>query len=62
MTDGISSSMFGAAVSVQQLSTQMETGLKAMKETSDSQQAVLSSLLTGGNVTETRGQNVNILV
>lgn len=61
MVDSLSSSMLGAAVGLQQGRVQEITAIKALKSETDSQQSAAATLL-GGNVTETRGQNLNILV
>jgi hypothetical protein len=66
MIDSVSSSTLGAAVGLQQASTQMSTAVKALKTNADAEQATMAALVSGasdgGNVTATRGQNVNLVV
>ncbi|HEY0837712.1 MAG TPA: hypothetical protein VGE72_27600 [Azospirillum sp.] len=68
----VTSTTAGAAVALRQSMTQMDTGMK-MLGSSAQQQGAVSALLAGGtggasgtsgggNVTETRGQNLNIVV
>lgn len=61
MVDSLSSSTLGAAVGIQQGRVQEDTAIKSLKSEADSQQSAAAALL-GGNVTATRGQNLNILV
>ncbi|HYH19091.1 MAG TPA: hypothetical protein VD995_10775 [Azospirillum sp.] len=67
----ITSTTAGAAVALRQSMTQMDTGMKMLGSSAQQQGAVTALLAggtggapagTGGNVTETRGQNLNILV
>lgn len=67
--DPAASSTAGAAVSLRQGMAQMAFGVKALNQTAQQQQDVVTTLLgggsggaQGGNVTETRGQNLNIVV
>lgn len=66
MSMDVTSSMAGAALGLRQAMGQVDFGVKAMNRTADAEQATLTTLLegaaSGGNVTETRGRNVNILV
>lgn len=68
----VTSTTAGAAVALRQSMTQMDTGMKMLGNAAQQQGAVTALLAggtggapaasAGGNVTETRGQNLNILV
>ncbi|ALG73297.1 hypothetical protein VY88_24095 [Azospirillum thiophilum] len=64
----ITSSTAGAAISLKQAQGQMDFGVKALNRNAEQQQATVDALVqstagsVGGNVTPTRGQNVNITV
>lgn len=67
----VTSTTAGAAVALRQSMTQMDTGMKMLGNAAQQQGAVAALLgggtggvpaAPGGNVTETRGQNLNILV
>lgn len=67
MVSDATSSTAGAAIGIRQGLNQLQFGTKALSQAAD-QQASVALLLqggtgaSGGNVTETRGQNLNILV
>lgn len=63
------SSTLGAALSIRQAQSQYDFGLKALNQSSQQQESSVATLLqgsgggsAGGSVTETRGQNLNIVV
>lgn len=60
------SGMTGAAVALRQAQGQYEFGLKALNQSAQQQEAAVATLVQGGSqggsVTETRGQNLNIVV
>ena len=67
----ISSSTLGAAVGLRQAQGQMDFGVKALNQNAQQQDQAIATLLQGssdgsssggGNVTATRGQNLNIVV
>ncbi len=64
----ITSSTAGAAISLKQAQGQMDFGVKALNRNAEQQQATVDALVqstvgsVGGNVTPTRGQNLNITV
>ena len=62
----ITSSTAGAAMALKQAQGQMEFGVKALNQNAELQQATVAALVQGetggGNVTPTRGQNLNITV
>ncbi|AWB07403.1 hypothetical protein A6A40_20430 (plasmid) [Azospirillum humicireducens] len=62
----ITSSTAGAAMALKQAQGQMDFGVKALNQNAELQQAALATLVEGGsgggNVTPTRGQNLNITV
>lgn len=62
----ITSSTAGAAMALKQAQGQMDFGVKALSQNAEQQQAALATLVQGGsgggNVTPTRGQNLNIAV
>ncbi|MFP5515657.1 MAG: hypothetical protein ACLGJC_21545 [Alphaproteobacteria bacterium] len=62
----ITSSTAGAAMALKQAQGQMDFGVKALNQNAELQQATLATLVEGGtgggNVTPTRGQNLNISV
>lgn len=67
----VTSTTAGAAVALRQSMAQMDTGVKMLGNAAQQQGAVAALLAggtggapvaAGGNVTETRGQNLNILV
>lgn len=67
----IGSSTMGAAIGLKQAQGQAAFGVKALGMAADQQQQAITALLSpgtgagmgaGGNVTETRGQNLNIVV
>ena len=64
----ITSSTAGAAMALQQAQGQMNFGVKALNQNAEQQQATVEALIQpaggsgGGNVTPTRGQNLNITV
>jgi hypothetical protein len=64
----VTSSTAGAAIALKQAQNQMNFGVKALSQNADQQQATVSALVQpeggsgGGNVTPTRGQNLNITV
>lgn len=64
--DSISNSTLGAAVSLRQAQGQADFGVKALSQNAAQQQQTVASLVEpaggGGNVTATRGQNLNIVV
>lgn len=63
MIDSATSSTLGAALSIGQARSQADFGVRALSQTAEQQQQAVTTLLQGGgNVTETRGQNLNILV
>ncbi|WP_200479095.1 hypothetical protein [Azospirillum brasilense] len=66
----ISSSTLGAAVGLRQAQGQIDFGVKTLNQTAQQQDQAIATLLqggsdgasAGGNVTSTRGQNLNIVV
>ncbi|AWU95370.1 hypothetical protein [Azospirillum ramasamyi] len=60
----ITSSTAGAAISLKQAQGQMDFGVKTLNQIAEQQQAAVTALMEGGsgggNVTPTRGQNLNI--
>lgn len=61
------SSTAGAAVSLRQAQSQYDFGVKTLSQDNQQQAAAVTTLLQGGangggNVTPTRGQNLNISV
>lgn len=62
----IASSTAGAAIALTQAQGQMDFGVKALNRNAEQQQATVATLVEGGsgggNVTPTRGQNLNISV
>lgn len=62
------SSSLGAALAVRQGLSQADFATKALSQTAQQQDAAVATLLAagggtaGGNVTPTRGQNLNIVV
>jgi len=62
----VTSSTAGAAVSLRQAQGQFDFGVKALNQNAQQQEAAVATLLQGdsggGNVTPTRGQNLNISV
>ncbi|MDQ2102029.1 hypothetical protein [Azospirillum isscasi] len=67
----ISSSTLGAAIGLRQAQGQVDFGVKTLNQTAQQQDQALATLLQGstgaspsggGNVTATRGQNLNIVV
>ncbi|CAO3432777.1 hypothetical protein [Azospirillum doebereinerae] len=63
----VTSSTAGAAVSLRQAQGQFDFGVKALNQNAQQQEATVATLLQGdssggGNVTATRGQNLNITV
>lgn len=64
----ISSSTLGAAVGLRQAQGQVDFGVKTLSQTAQQQDQAIATLLqggsssAGGNVTATRGQNLNIVV
>lgn len=70
MAMDVTSSTLGAAFSIRQAQGQYDFGLKALNQSSQQQESSIATLLqggggggsAGGSVTETRGQNLNIVV
>ncbi|MBP2230517.1 hypothetical protein [Azospirillum agricola] len=67
MSLDIASSTAGAAISLRQAQGQFDFGLKALDQAAQQQTDAVTTLLGGtesggGNVTATRGQNLNITV
>ncbi len=68
MVGDVTSSSLGAAVALQQGQVRQEQGVRALNQTAQQEQQTVTALLggasggSGGNVTETRGQNLNITV
>ncbi|MCG5238507.1 hypothetical protein [Azospirillum doebereinerae] len=63
----VTSSTAGAAVGLRQAQGQFDFGVKALNQNAQQQEAAIATLLQGdssggGNVTPTRGQNLNITV
>ncbi|MBY6264561.1 putative motility protein [Azospirillum sp. 412522] len=63
----VTSSTAGAAMALKQAQGQMNFGVKALNQNAEQQQATVEALMqsaggSGGNVTPTRGQNLNITV
>ncbi|WP_042694020.1 hypothetical protein [Azospirillum sp. B506] len=68
----VTSSTAGAAMALKQAQGQMDFGVKALNRNAEQQQATVDTLMQsaggssggagGGNVTPTRGQNLNITV
>lgn len=66
----ISSSTLGAAIGLRQAQGQVDFGVKTLSQTAQQQDQAVATLLQGGsggsspggNVTATRGQNLNIVV
>lgn len=64
----VTSSTAGAAIALNQAQNQMNFGVKALSQNADQQQATVAALVQpeggsgSGNVTATRGQNLNITV
>ncbi|WP_175426505.1 hypothetical protein [Azospirillum brasilense] len=66
----VSSSTLGAAIGLRQAQGQMDFGVKTLNQTAQQQDQAIATLLqggsdassSGGNVTATRGQNLNIVV
>lgn len=61
------SSLAGAAVSLRQAQGQQNFGVNSLKQAAQQQETAVATLLQGasgggGNVTATRGQNLNITV
>jgi len=64
MSLDVTSSTMGAAVGLRQAQGQFDFGVKALNQAAQQQEQAVATLLqsSGGNVTETRGQNVNMVV
>ncbi|RJF77293.1 hypothetical protein D3877_26135 [Azospirillum cavernae] len=67
MAFDVTSSTAGAAVSLRQAQGQYDFGVKTLSQDNQQQAAAVATLLQGGsngggNVTPTRGQNLNISV
>jgi hypothetical protein len=65
MSLDIASSTMGAALGLKQAQGQFDLGVKLLSSTAEQQQQSITALLSpgaGGSVTETRGQNVNLVV
>lgn len=68
MAFDVTSSTAGAAVSLRQAQGQYDFGVKTLNQAAQQQEATVATLLQsgpsggGGNVTATRGQNLNITV
>lgn len=65
MIDSATSSTAGAALGIRQGLDRVDFGVKALNQTAAQQQQTVTTLLQGaggGNTTETRGQNLNIVV
>ena len=67
MSISSTTSMLGAALGIQQANTAQNFALRALSDNHAQQDAAIMTLLqgttsAGGSVTETRGQNLNILV
>ncbi len=68
MSFDVTSSTAGAAVSLRQAQGQYDFGVKTLNQAAQQQETAVSTLLQGGsgsgggNVTATRGQNLNITV
>lgn len=65
MIDSVASSAAGAALGIRQGQERVDFGVKALGQTAEQQQQTVTTLLQGaggGNTTETRGQNLNIVV
>lgn len=65
MIDSVASSTAGAALGIRQGQERADFGVKALNQTAEQQQQTVTTLLqgaAGGNPTETRGQNLNIVV
>lgn len=63
----ITSSTAGAAIGLKQAQGQFDFGVKALNQNAKQQEATVATLIGGadsggGNVTATRGQNLNITV
>lgn len=66
----VTSSTAGAAMALKQAQGQMNFGVKALNQNAEQQQATVEALMSGsgaggsagGNITPTRGQNLNITV
>ncbi|MBP2294474.1 hypothetical protein [Azospirillum rugosum] len=64
----VTSSSMGAAIGLRQAQGQADFGMKTLNQSAQQQQQAVTSLLqpagssAGGNVTATRGQNLNIVV
>jgi hypothetical protein len=68
----VTSSIMGAAIGLRQAQGQADFGVKNLSQNAQQQQQAVASLLqpggntggnaSGGNVTATRGQNLNIVV
>lgn len=64
----VTSSTMGAAIGLRQAQGQADFGVKALSQSAQQQQQAVATLLQpasnsgGGNVTATRGQNLNIVV
>ncbi|CAO3435878.1 hypothetical protein [Azospirillum endophyticum] len=64
----VTSSTAGAAMALKQAQGKMDFGVKALNQNAEQQQATVAALVQsgggsgGGNVTPTRGQNLNIAV
>ncbi len=64
----VTSSSLGAAIGLRQAQGQADFGMKTLNQSAQQQQQAVTSLLqpagssSGGNVTATRGQNLNIVV
>ncbi len=64
MSLDVTSSTMGAAIGLRQAQGQFDFGVKALSQAAQQQEQTVATLLqgSGGNVTETRGQNVNLVV
>jgi len=64
MSLDVTSSTMGAALGLRQAQGQLDFGVKALNQVAQQQEQAVAKLLqsSGGNVTETRGQNVNMVV
>lgn len=64
----VTSSTLGAAIGLRQAQGQADFGMKTLNQSAQQQQQAVTSLIQpaansgGGNVTATRGQNLNIVV
>lgn len=64
MSLDVTSSTMGAAIGLRQAQGQFDFGVKTLNQAAQQQEQTVATLLQsgGGNVTETRGQNVNMVV